>query len=191
LVHEFHTLSTHKVFPVTPDTSQYQWTPGRGITPEIVESPSNVAESPSQRRKQMRDLARSFAARSRAQNGDTWELRLLPTPLLQYEPSTGEVLQGALFAMVSSAGTDPEVLLLIEARHPPQNEKAWAWYVAALRFSDKELIIERNKKLFWSSLDDKERRADIKNNYTLIETPDRTYMCYPARIIEEIPDAAP
>ena len=52
-------------------------------------------------------------------------------------------------------------------------------------------IVQRNGKPLWSSLEDAERRAQIKNQYTLIETSDKTYMCYQARIIDELPDAAP
>jgi hypothetical protein len=58
-----------------------------------------------------------------------------------------------------------------------------------LRFSDRDLIVQRNGKPLWSSLDDEERRAEIKNDYTLIETPDKTYSCYRARMIPELPDA--
>lgn len=93
--------------------------------------------------------------------------------------------------MVSSAGTDPEVLLLIEARHPAGDDKTWAWHAAALRFSDKDLSVKRNGKPLWSSLEDEAQRAEIKNQYTLIETKDKTYMCYRARVIDELPDAKP
>jgi hypothetical protein len=118
LVHEFHTLSTDKLYPVTPTTSAYQWEPQRGVALTICEDAPPVAQTPAQRLLQMRALARTFSAESRNREGQTWELRLLPTPLFQYQPSTGQVLHGALFALVSSAGTDPEVLLLIEARRP-------------------------------------------------------------------------
>jgi hypothetical protein len=47
-----------------------------------------------------------------------WELRLLPHPLYRYESTDPDVVDGALFAFVTSAGTDPEALLAIEARKP-------------------------------------------------------------------------
>lgn len=188
LIHEFHTLATRQLFPETPENSAFQWTPERGITLAALGDAPSVAESSSQRRQQMRKLARSFAAESRTRDGQTWGLRLLPRPLLEFEPSSEEVLEGALFAMVSSAGTDPEVLLMIEARHPPDG-KTWAWHGAALRFSDKELTVKYNDQALWSSRDDDERRARINGDYTLIETGDKTYMCYRARIVDELPDA--
>ncbi|MGE5191718.1 MAG: hypothetical protein ACM3U2_04395, partial [Deltaproteobacteria bacterium] len=168
LVHEFHTLSTGRLFPVTPENSRYRWTPERGITLTECEDAPRVADAAGQRLAQIRNVARSFSAQSRSREGQTWELRLLPTPLLRYEAPAAQVLDGALFAMVSSAGTDPEVLLLIEARHPKDDDKSWKWHAAAVRFSDKDLTVRRNDKSLWSSLDDGSRRADINADYTLI-----------------------
>jgi hypothetical protein len=191
LIHEFHTLSTRQLFPVTPESSRYQWAPEKGISLAECDEAPRVADSASQRLTQIRNVARSFAAENRTREGQTWELRLLPTPLLRYESSAGDVLDGALFAMVSSAGTDPEVLLMIEARHPAGDEKAWKWHAAAVRFSDKDLAVKRNDKPLWSSYDDESRRAQINADYTLIQTRDKTYMCYRARLIDELPDAKP
>ena len=191
LIHEFHTLSTARLFPVTPESSRYQWNPERGITLVTCDEAPRVADSASQRLTQIRNIARSFAAESRTRDGQTWELRLLPTPLLRYEAPQAQILDGALFAMVSSAGTDPEVLLLIEARHPADDEKSWQWHAAAVRFSDKDLAVKRNDKLLWSSLENEEYKAAINADYTLIQTRDKTYMCYRSRFIDELPDGKP
>lgn len=191
LVHEFHTLATARLFPVTPQSSAYQWSPEKGITLAVAEGAPPVADSSAKRLAQMRALARSFAAEKRNPDGQTWELRLLPTPLWHYTPGSEQVVEGALFAMVSSEGTDPEVLLLIEARHPANNNKTWAWHTAALRFSDKDLVVKYNGKPLWSSLDNADHRAEIKNAYNLIQTPDKTYMCYRAHLVDELPDTLP
>lgn len=188
VIHEFHTLSTDRLYPVTPEYSRYQWKPERGISFERLDDAPAVAETTTARLLQMRRLARSFAAESINQEGQRWELRLLPTPTLRYEPTSGDVLDGALFAMVSSAGTDPEVLLLIEARHPAGSDGEWAWHAAALRFSDRDLTITRNGTPVWSSLSDPSRRASINSDWTLIQTPDKTYSCYRTRDVEELPE---
>jgi hypothetical protein len=188
LIHEFHTLSTGKLFPRAPEGSAFRWTPERGITLAECAEALPVADSPAQRLVQIRKVARSFAADSRTREGQTWELRLLPTPLLRYESTANQIPDGALFAMVSSAGTDPEVLLMIEARHPAGNDRVWAWHAAALRFSDKDLTVRRNDRPFWSSRDDEEHRAEINADYTLIRTRDQTYVCYRSRIIDELPE---
>jgi hypothetical protein len=50
------------------------------------------------------------------------------------------VIDGALFAIVANSSTDPEVLLLIEAK---QNEGKMRWEYACGRFSDLELRVQR------------------------------------------------
>ena len=188
VIHEFHTLSPTRLYPEVPPGNRYQWVPERGINLAPAAGAPAVAGSPAQRLVQMRGIARQFSAESRTREGQTWELRLLPTPLYQYKPASGAVLEGALFAMVSSAGTDPEVLLLIEARRPKKDED-WAWHAAAVRFSDKDLSVKYDGKPLWSSLDDDRYRAEIKDNYMLIETRDQTYKCGHSRVIDELPDA--
>jgi hypothetical protein len=135
----------------------------------------------------MRALARTFSAENRTQEGQTWELRLLPKPLVTYQAASAGVLEGALFAMVSSAGTDPEIILVIEARHPAAGGDGWTWHYAAVRFSDKDLTVRRNGDQLWSSLSDDAQRVEIKNQYTLIQNRDKTYSCYRARVVDELP----
>jgi hypothetical protein len=48
----------------------------------------------------------------KADSNDQEKLRLLERPLYRYEPETGPVIDGAVFAFVQ--GTDPESLLMIE-----------------------------------------------------------------------------
>lgn len=191
LIHEFHTLSPRRLYPVTPANSRYKWAPEAGIVLSPCEEAPAPAEAASARLTQMRQLARRFSAESRNGEGQVWELRLLPTPLLQYQPEKGPIRQGALFAMVSSAGTDPEAILLIELKAMPDVGGGSPWQAAALRFSDRDLIVRYNDKPLWSSLDDPQRKVEIKNDYTLLETPDKTYTCYRARTIDELPDEKP
>jgi hypothetical protein len=51
--------------------------------------------------------------------------------------------------------------------------------------------VKRNDKLLWSSLDNEQYRAAINADYTLIQTPDKTYMCYRSRFIDELRDGEP
>ncbi|MDB5306175.1 MAG: hypothetical protein JWO38_377, partial [Gemmataceae bacterium] len=59
------------------------------------------------------------------------------------------VVDGAVFALVSEAGTDPEVLLVIEAR---EEAGKLQWEYACGRFSDWELHVQRKDKEVWSSV---------------------------------------
>jgi hypothetical protein len=186
LVHEFHSLSPDRLYPVTPASSQYKWTPAAGVK-FFAETETLVADTAPTRLVQMRNRVRRISGESQSREGQKWDLRLLPTPLFQYEPMQGQVIHGAIFALVSSAGTDPELLVLIEAIRGDGAKAAPSYRFAVLRFSDKDLIVKDDDRLLWSSLDDESKRAEIKNDYTLIETPDRTYSCYRARLIDELP----
>lgn len=75
--------------------------------------PAGVA---SQRLRQMRQLARTFHVRIKAVNRGgniDEELRLLAQPIYRYKSEPLGVQDGAIFSFVR--GTDPELLLLIEA----------------------------------------------------------------------------
>ena len=60
-----------------------------------------------------------------------------PRPLYRYESTDPDVVEGAVFAFVTSAGTDPEVILVLEALRPSgQPSAAPAWQYGIARFSD-------------------------------------------------------
>src|SRR5206468_7915844 len=71
------------------------------------------------------------------------ELRVLPTQLYRYPAAKAGVIDGGLFALVSEAGTDPEVLLLIEAREEKGKVR---WEYALGKFSDCEIHVSLKGK---------------------------------------------
>jgi hypothetical protein len=93
-----------------------------------------------------RRLAKDFSAHMN-RRGERWDLRLLPTPLLEYYEPSKDILGGALFAFVGYS-TDPEILLLLEARDFP---KGPAWCFHPVRFSDKSLYLSFKDKPIWES----------------------------------------
>jgi hypothetical protein len=141
--HEFHSLSLGPLGVKRDGPASEAWAPevaGLSFSP-IAGAPA-PAESAVKRLAQMRSLAREFSASSHDARGGRWELRLLPQPLYRYESDGPEVTDGALFAYVTSAGTDPEVLLLIEAR-PPAGGGRPVWQAGFARFSDLDLSVRR------------------------------------------------
>jgi hypothetical protein len=64
--------------------------------------------------RQLRELAKGFAARQTDRKKVEREMRLLSQPICRYATDGGDVIDGGVFAFV--VGTDPEVVLLIEAR---------------------------------------------------------------------------
>jgi len=75
------------------------------------------ADSAAQRQIQIKQLVRDFTAHVNVR-GDRWELRLLPQPLYKYDGPDPDVLSGAVFTFVGFI-TDPEIILLLEARRTP------------------------------------------------------------------------
>ncbi len=69
----------------------------------------------------MKNLAARFSSHQ-YWNG-RHELRLLPRSIYRYEPVEGTILDGEVYALVN--GTNPEILLLIEAHQTAQGPAQW------------------------------------------------------------------
>ena len=122
-----------------------QWRPELpGIELQSFEQAADPAASKPARLVQMRRLARQFDAVGYSGVDDEVPLRLLDQPLLRYESPAAGVLDGGLFAMVM--GTDPELLLLIEAR---ETNGSAQWQFAAARFTGKPLELRRQGEVVW------------------------------------------
>jgi hypothetical protein len=151
--HELHSLAL-TVLDVSrrpaPGSGGEMWSPkvpGIALAP-IPGAPAPAAK-PGQRLAQMRTLAREFSGTTEDQFKNRWELRMLPQPFFRYESIDPDIIDGAVFAFVSSAGTDPEAILVIEARKASDaSEPAWEFAVA--RFTDMNMIMRHNGKNVFS-----------------------------------------
>lgn len=141
---EFVSISTGRVIA---DANRVHWSPQRGGAEfrEIAEAPAPAAGKP-ERFRQARELALRFSAREHWDN-QHYALRLLPRPIDRYNDPDSGVVDGALF--VYANGTNPEILLLIEARRvgdgPPK------WMFAAMPLSHAEVTLKLGAKDVWSS----------------------------------------
>jgi hypothetical protein len=108
---------------------------------------------------------------------ERWDLRLLPQPLYRYEKPEGDVVDGTLFAFVTSAGTDPEVVLALEARKAGES---LAWHYRAIRFSDSNLYVQHSGKEVWTSIRDDRNQLHFN--------PDHTYRLLRDKAIDELPE---
>jgi hypothetical protein len=181
LVHEFHTLSLSVLDVRRP--GPHTWTPeapGVELTP-IAGAPS-PARLAAQRLAQMRALTREFSASTQDDKGNSWKLRLLPRPLYRYESTDPDVADGALFSFVTSAGTDPEALLVLEARKPAPDRDP-AWHFAIARFTDLNLWVRHEgSEVFTAALIPYgSPQQDPKHRYRLIED----------RVLTPVEDHAP
>lgn len=146
--HELHSLSENVL--IVDREAPKQWAPrAAGVAMKPISGASAPAASPTQRTNQIRSLAREFSGRSLSDQNQAWELRLLPKPLYRYESTDPAILDGAVFALVSSAGTDPEIILLIEARATPNGPE---WTFGAARFSDMSLWLKHKDQEVWSAI---------------------------------------
>lgn len=146
--HEFHALDAEKLVVNRPNALN-EWKPQAGLErKELPDSGVPAATAPA-RLVQMKRLAQDFAGHETDNEGKRWDLRLLPAPLYRYPAAKSGVVDGALFTLVSNAGTDPEVLLLIEAR---EVDGKLRWEYACGRFSDRSLYVRRRDKEVWTSV---------------------------------------
>ena len=113
--------------------------PGIELTPIAGAPPASSAP---RRLVQMRALAHEFSASTKDRKDRPWELRLLTQPLYRYQSTDPDVLDGGVFAFVTSAGTDPEAVLVVEARKPPAGGDP-IWHYAVGRFTDLALSVRR------------------------------------------------
>jgi hypothetical protein len=113
---EFQSLSLFKLTAVRGGRDV--WRPERsGIELGPIAAAPAPAKTAVAHLRQMRFLAHDFTVKAHVKNRPpegVLTLRLLSRPIYRYESTNPDILDGALFAF--ARGTDPELLLLIEAR---------------------------------------------------------------------------
>jgi hypothetical protein len=110
---------------------------------EIAGAPA-VAKTKSERTFQMRRLADRFDAHQFWE--ERFELRLLPKPIYRYEDVDAGILDGAVYSLVH--GTNPEVLLLLEAHGT--NDDAAKWKVVFGSLAGAHCVVRLDGKEFWT-----------------------------------------
>jgi len=135
---------------------------------DVPDAPA-VAESPVRRLRQMRDLAAGFSVvlidRRRNREGERQSLRLLTNPIYRYASPARGVADGALFAFV--VGTDPEALLVVEARG---KEDETRWQYALARLNRDELTAYHHEQEVWRV--DATSYQDRDKPYMLMSLPE-------------------
>ena len=147
--HLKHELVSTSAGPLRAEfRGQLAWAPGRGgVVIQPIDGAPAPAETPTRRLAQMRGLAREFTASMEDLAGQTAQLRLMTQPLFRYQPEDGEVVDGAMFSFV--VGTDPEVLLLIEARRDKTGKTQW--YYGPARCHHVTLTVKHRGEAVWQA----------------------------------------
>lgn len=123
------------------------WRPAPSEIMQRIPDAPIPSQSQQGRRLQIRNMSRQFSGRMN-RRGEFHPLRLLPRPIYQYESDDPEILSGALLVLVAY-NTDPDILLLIEARQTAEGPR---WFFQPARFSDKSLWLTFEERDIWISL---------------------------------------
>jgi hypothetical protein len=178
IMHEFHALGPLQLYPRMTD-SAHDWLPRAGVPLLPLEGAPAPEATAKGRTRQMRELAREFTAHTVDDRDVRWQLRLLSRPLYRYDKAGGDLIDGAIFAFVSDAGTDPEIVLVLEAVTDGTKE---TWRYRTVRLSISSLYVQWKGKEVWRSL-----REDPTGPFG---NPDDTYALIRDRLIDELPEVA-
>ena len=128
--------------------SRRAWAP----PPSLEMKPLTGAPAPRsrdfQRLQQMKALLSQFKAEAvdRIDADNTWFLRPVTKPIYRYSSDKAGVVDGALFAFCQDNTTNPEVILVLEAR---RKEDGTAWHYALGRQNSVQFRVYRNDDLVW------------------------------------------
>lgn len=175
--HEFHSLATGPlVCRVGGETVWKPSLPGISFAP-LPDAPTPALGS-KQRTLQMRTLARDFGGVLLDEKKERSELRLVPKPIFEYEPTEGEVLQGAIFSL--AFGTDPEILIILETARSAGKEPSWRYAIARYHYFD-VTATHRGKAVFHRDPDYTQAGHEIGDTAHM----DKAYVSFKPRIDPE------
>jgi hypothetical protein len=119
------------------------WAPAKpGITFREIPGAPPAASTPQQRLVQIKELSKRFASVEHVSSQPTL-LRLMPHPLDRYADATKGQVDGAIFVLAT--GTNPEVMLLIEAQGPSADKATWRFAVAPVTAASYEVTFDRRE----------------------------------------------
>lgn len=118
----------------------------------VVAQPLPEAEPPAtgkaQRLAQMRDIARRFEVTLHRNEEELTQLRVLTTPIYRYEAADNGIVDGGLFAFVTT--NDPEMLLLIEAARVKSGTEV-NWRYTLSRMHSAKQVVRRDGQEIWTA----------------------------------------
>ena len=118
----------------------WDWNPtDPGFVPKLLEDAPAPSKTKKGRELQMRSLARRFSA-EQVWGSDRDQLRLLTTPVWQYESVDDGVSSGGLFVF-THGGTNPEVVLILEAIGDKEHER---WSFGCVRLGHAEMDVTKS-----------------------------------------------
>lgn len=125
---------------------EIDWTANKpGLNLAKLEGAPAPAEQAAARLTQMKLLQRRFTAHEKASIEGRIELRPLAKPLHRYQDVDAGIVDGAIFSFTN--GTNPEVLLVLEARTTSQGSAEWQF--ALVQMTGEAVFAELDGKEVW------------------------------------------
>lgn len=122
------------------------WTARKpGLRMQALADAPPPATKPAARFAQMKQLLRRFTAHERAVVEGRIELRPMANPLYRYGSEVAGDKDGAVFSFAS--GTNPEVLLILEAQ--PNGEEGSGWQFSLAQMTGAEAFAELDGEQVW------------------------------------------
>lgn len=128
--------------------SEAVWSPKQpGLKWKPVDEVAAPTESKARRLTKMRSIARQFSGTLSIPDNQPNQLDLIPQPLIRYQSPDQNTVDGAIFSL--AVATDPEIILVIEARKAANG--SLGWHYAAARSHYQALSLRREGQLVWSA----------------------------------------
>lgn len=118
-----------------------------GVIRKPVPGDLTPSEKPALRLAQARQIRQRFAAHEKEGTDGRLELRPLSTPLYRYADEATGVIDGAVFAFAN--GTNPEVLLLLEAQRDAATKQA-IWTYGFAQMTGAAVYASLDEREVWS-----------------------------------------
>jgi hypothetical protein len=143
----FTSLSADKLKVAWPGRTYQSTEPG--IAWQSFTDGFPPAAGNTQRKRQLRELARGFTGRilQNPRTGDSSEMRLFTTPIFEYSDPDSKQLVGAVFGFETN-GTNPDVLVLIEARGAAEKPQ---WQFAPARMTNGGISLNYRDRKVWEA----------------------------------------
>lgn len=149
----------------------WEWSPDEaGLSFQRFPDEPAVEDSAEARFRRQKTLARLFEVGEIGSiDGEDYQLRLMPTPVYTYEDAEDGILSGGIY--VFAYGTNPEAVLVIEAREDQDQRRYWHYAFNLLTAATPAARID--DKIVWQAPD----RSTLRTN-----TPYSHYS-YPAPVL--------
>jgi hypothetical protein len=126
---------------------EIDWTANKpGLELARLEGTPAPAGQPAARLTQIKQLQRRFTAHEKASVEGRIELRPLAKPLHRYQDADAGIVDGAIVSFAN--GTNPEVLLVLEARQT--SEGAAEWQFGLVQLTGEAVFAELDEKEIWT-----------------------------------------